>query len=193
MKYILSIYDETLDKKISFITNCLYKQGVLIKNKEIPSFTKNNNEFIGYVNIFDINKENDIDVNLHVKGTDIYNIGVTKREKDELINSRVLRNNIPDDMTLETIPYGIIEPFKNKTGVINKLKIYSIDPIVGKGKKTGRVCETYYDSDHNNFIKQIDNNNVIIKMKNKKIYCNYIANKLLLLDRLILYPLYKPI
>ena len=197
MKKILSIYDKKFDKKIEYIIECLYEQGVLIKNREIKSFNKNDNIYIGYVNIYDINnKDNNndnLDINLHIKGTDIYNSGVSKRERDEFFKSRSIRNTIPVDMTVEKTPWGIIEPFKGKTGIVNKFKIFSIDPVIGKGKKTGRVCETYYDIDHNNFVKQINNDDINHKMKNKKIYCKYIANKLFGLNKLILYPLYKPI
>jgi len=99
----------------------------------------------------------------------IYHSGVTKRERDEFVNSRSFRNKIPIDMTIEKIPWGIIEPYKSKTDIINKFKIYSTDPVIGKGKKTGRVCESYYDIDHTNFVKQKNNDDQNYKMKNKKI------------------------
>jgi hypothetical protein len=196
VKYILSQNTKILDKSLIFIIDCLYKQGVLIKKKEIPSYSKNNNEYIGYINIFDTdNKENSIeklDINLHVKGTDTYNLGVTKRERDEFAKSRIIKDNIPVDMTLEKIPWGIIEPHKVKDNIINKFKIFSIDQVIGKGKKTGRVCDTFQDKDHKEFIKQIDIKNLDIKMKNKKLYCSYIANKLHNINKLVLLPYYKP-
>lgn len=196
VKYILSQTTAIVDKSLLFIIECLYKQGVLIKKKEIPSYSKNDNEYIGYINIFDIdNKDNSIeklDINLHVKGTDTYNLGVTKRERDEFAKSRVKKDGVPEDMTLETIPWGIIEPHKMKENIVNKFKIFSIDQIIGKGKKTGRVCDTFQDKDHKEFIKQIDSANPDIKMKNKKLYCSHIANKLHNINRLVLLPYYKP-
>jgi hypothetical protein len=196
VKYILSSDKKIADKALLFIIECLYKQGVLIKKKEIPSYSKNDNEYIGYVNIFDIeNKEHDIaklDINLHIKGTDTYNLGVTKRERDEFAKSRIKKASIPADMTLEKIPWGIIEPHKLKENIINKFKIFSIDQVIGKGKKTGRVCDTFQDKEHKDFMKQIDSINPDIKMKNKKLYCSHIANKLHNINRLVLLPYYKP-
>lgn len=196
VKYILSQTTAIVDKSLLFIIECLYKQGVLIKKKEIPSYSKNDNEYIGYINIFDIdNKDNSIeklDINLHIKGTDTYNLGVTKRERDEFAKSRIKKIGVPEDMTLEVIPWGIIEPHKMKENIVNKFKIFSIDKIIGKGKKTGRVCDTFQDKDHKEIIKQIDSTNPGIKMKNKKLYCSYIANELHNINRLVLLPYYKP-
>ena len=185
------------DENIKFIEKCLYKQGVLIKKSEIPSFSKNDNNYIGYINIYDTtNKGNDfdkLDINMHTKGTNIFNVDLTKRERDELFKSRKKSINIPDDMTKEDMPWGTIESFKNKDNFINKLKIFSTDPVVGKGIKTGRVCETYHDSDHNKFINQINKTkDEKMKFKNKKLYCDYIANKLIELNKLVLLPIYKP-
>jgi hypothetical protein len=196
VKHILGQTVKIADKGLLFIIECLYKQGVLIKNSEIPSYSKNDNEYIGYVNIYDIdNKDNTIDkldINLHIKGTDTYNLGLTKRERDEFAKSRIKKDGVPADMTLELMPWGIIEPHKMKEHIINKFKIFSIDQVIGKGKKTGRVCDTFQDKDHKEFLKQIDNINSDIKMKNKKLYCSHIANKLFNINRLILLPYYKP-
>jgi hypothetical protein len=183
------------DENITFIENCLYKQGVLIKKSEIPSFDKNNNKYIGYINIYDTNnkdyKFDKLDINMHTKDTNIFNVDLSKRERDELLKSRKVANTIPADMAKEEIPWGSIEPFKSKDTFINKIKIFSTDPVIGKGVKTGRVCETYYDVDHNKFIKQI-NKDEKMKFKNKKLYCKYIANKLIDLNKLVLLPIYKP-
>ena len=134
-----------------------------------------------------------LDINLHVKDTDVFNMDITKRERDEFAKMRKIATNLPQDMSLEEMPWGFLEPFKNKDTFINKLKIFSTDPVIGKGKKTGRVCETYYDIDHNKFLNQINKTNGDnYKFKNKKIYCNQIANKLLEKNKLLLLPLYKP-
>ena len=195
IKIILT--NKSTDERIIFLEKCLYNQGVLIKNTEIPSYKKNDNKYIGFINIFDTkNKDNTIDkldINLHVKDTDIFNMDLSKRERDEFAKMRKSALSIPNDMTLEEMPWGFIEPSKNKEFFINKLKIFSTDPVIGKGKKTGRVCETYYDIDHNKFLNQINKtNNEKYKFKNKKVLCSSIANKLLSKNKLILLPLYKP-
>jgi len=193
----LILTNKNTDDKIIFLEKCLYYQGVLIKKEEIPSYKKNDNKYIGYVNIYDTKNKNnlidDLDINLHVKDTDVFNMDVTKRERDEFAKMRKKTSNIPDDMTLEKMPWGFIEPAKNKEEYINKLKIFSTDPVLGKGKKTGRVCETYYDTDHNRFLNQInETDKEKYKFKNKKVLCNSIANQLLNKNKLLLLPLYKP-
>ena len=193
----LILTNKSKDDKIIFLEKCLYKQGVLIKNTEIPSYTKNDNKYIGYINIFDTNNKDNIidklDINLHIKDTNIFNADISKRERDELAKMRKPALVIPKNMTLEEMPWGFIEPSKNKDNFINKLKIFSTDPVVGKGKKTGRVCETYYDTDHNKILNQINKtNDNKYKFKNKKVLCSSIANQLLSKNKLLLLPLYKP-
>tara|TARA_B100000795_G_scaffold270051_1_gene262237 strand:- start:16186 stop:19650 length:3465 start_codon:yes stop_codon:yes gene_type:complete len=184
------------DDKINFIEKCLYKQGVLIKKEEIPSYTKNSNKYIGYVNIYDINNKtndiNKIDINIYSTETKKFE-NASKRMIDDFFKSRKKKIELPFDITREEMPWGVIEPVKNKETIINKFKIYSTDPIVGKGKKTGRVCDTYQDIDHNKFINQINKTkDGEHKYKNKKFFCNVIANKLMDNNKLILLPLYKP-
>jgi len=196
IKYILKT--ENSNQEISYISECLYNQGVLIKGKEIPSFNKNDNLYIGYVNIYDLNnKENSfdkLDINLHIKGTNNFNMDISKKEREEFAKYRKKIQTIPEDMTQEDKPWGIIEPTKSKSIVINKFKIFSTDPIVGKGKKTGRVCDTYNkETEHMKFYNQINNTNIDKNnFKNKKVFCSYICNKLMDINKLILLPLYKP-
>ena len=86
-----------------------------------------------------------------------------------------------------------METSKNNDNFINKINIVSTDPVVCKGKKTGRVCETYYDTDHNKFLNQINKTkDEKYKFKNKKVLCSSIANQLLSKNKLLLLPLYKP-
>jgi hypothetical protein len=193
----LILTNKSTDEKILFLEKCLYKQGVLIKNTEIPSYKKNDNKYIGYINIFDTNNKDNtmdkLDINLHVKDTDVFNADVSKRERDEFAKMRKSPLAIPNDMTLEEMPWGFMEPSKNKDNFVNKLKIFSTDPVVGKGKKTGRVCETYYDTDHNKFLNQINKTkDEKYKFKNKKVLCSTVANQLLIKNKLLLLPLYKP-
>lgn len=93
------------------------------------------------------------------------------------------KNYVPHDMTNEKTPWGIIVRSKNKY----ILKLFT----TGDGKKTGRVCETYTEEDHNTMISQLIPGEKV-KMKNKKVLCSYIANILLRKNKLILFPLYKP-
>jgi hypothetical protein len=213
--------NDKFDKNIHFISNCLYKQGILIKGTDIPSYTDNNNEYIGYINMFTENSEDDNSYiqykendkkanhicvqNEYLKIVDekqvkkiresikLYNITTQKEENvrpiskymTEFFSNRIYTNvYIPCDMTKEKTPWGIILRSKNKY----ILKIFT----TGAGKKTGRVCETYTDEDHNVIINQLILGENDVKMKNKKVLCSHIANILLNKNKLILYPLYKP-
>jgi hypothetical protein len=213
--------NDTFEKNIHFISNCLYKQGILIKGTDIPSYIDNNNEYIGYINMFTENSENDntyiqykendkkatniCNQNEYLKMIDekqvkkiresikLFNTTTQKEENvkpiskymTEFFNSRIYTNvYIPCDMTKEKTSWGIILRSKNKY----ILKIFT----TGSGKKTGRVCETYTDEDHNVIINQLIIGDNDVKMKNKKVLCSHIANILLDKNKLILYPLYKP-
>jgi hypothetical protein len=87
-------------------------------------------------------------------------------------------------MEKEKTPWGIIARSKNNY----ILKIFT----TGDGKKTGRVCDTYNDEDHQTMINQLVAAGVDVKMKNKKLLCNYIGDLLLRKNKLVLFPLYKP-
>ena len=215
--------NDIFDRNIEFICECLYKEGILIKSDDIPSYRDNDNEYIGYINMYNDNAEDD-NTYIQYKEDDkkvikkyknyteylkhIDEIQVIKLKKNiKLFNtttnneqnvgpasvyikeffSNRINNNIyvPNDMTNEKTAWGIIVRAKNKY----ILKLFS----PGDGKKTGRVCDTYTDEDHNTFLSQLlQVSNANIKMKNKRLLCSYIANLLLNKNKLILYPLYKP-
>jgi hypothetical protein len=224
--YILKYYPsnalDPFDKNIQFISGCLYRQGILIKGDDIPSYTENANEYIGYINMYSENSEVDntyIQYNENDKKTVIkykshpeyikmiddqqikkikesiklYNT-TTLSEQNIRPNSKYITeyfsnriNNkqyVPPDMTNEKTPWGIIVRVKNKY----ILKIFT----TGDGKKTGRVCDTYTEEDHNMMISQLIPGEKV-KMKNKKVLCSHIANILLRKNKLILFPLYKPV
>ena len=218
--------NDIFERNIEFICNCLYKQGVLIKGDDIPSYRDNDNEYIGYINMYNDNTDEDntyIQYNendkkiikkyknyteylKHIdelqviklkKNIKLYNT-TTNNEQNvgpasvyikEYFNNRINNNSyIPQDMTNEKTAWGIIVRSKNKY----ILKLFS----PGDGKKTGRVCDTYTEEDHKTFISQLMPNAAgaagVVKMKNKRLICNHIANLLLNKKKLILYPLYKP-
>ena len=223
--YILKYYPsqalDPFDKNIQFISKCLYRQGILIKGDDIPSYTENTNEYIGYINMYSENSEvdntyiqyneNDKKAVLKYKSHPEYikmidDMQMKKiKESIKLYNTLTLSeqnirpnsiyiteyfsnriNNkqyVPHDMTNEKTPWGIIVRVKNKY----ILKLFT----TGDGKKTGRVCDTYTEEDHNMMISQLIPGEKV-KMKNKKVLCSHIANILLRKNKLILFPLYKP-
>ena len=215
--------NDIFDRNIEFICVCLYNQGILIKGYDIPSYRDNDNEYIGYINMYNDNVEDDntyIQYNendkkiikkyknyteylKHIdemqviklkKSIKLYNT-TTNNEQNvgpasvyikEYFSNRINNNTyVPHDMTNEKTAWGIIVRSKNKY----ILKLFS----PGDGKKTGRVCDTYTEEDHNTFISQLMPNAAgAIKMKNKRLICSHIANLLLNKKKLVLYPLYKP-
>jgi hypothetical protein len=226
IQYILKSYPvsatDAFGKKIYFLSRCLYKQGILIKRDDIPSYSDNNNEYIGYINMYSENNEvdntyiqyneNDKKVVIQYRSYPEYikmidemqvkkiresiklyntttqseqNVKPTSSYMTEYFSNRVYNKQyIPNDMTNEKTPWGIIVRSKNKY----ILKLFT----TGDGKKTGRVCDTYTEEEHNTMLRQLIPDGENIKMKNKKILCSHIANILLLKNKLILFPLYKP-
>jgi superfamily II DNA or RNA helicase len=188
--------------ELMYVIKCLDSQGVFIRKKELPSYNKNNNnDYIGYINIYNIENKNNEDIkNLDIS---LYN-NVEKRWSESLTiteqkefakyrNSKIIV--IPENMELEEMPWGIIEPqFIKKDNIIkNTFKIFSTDAVVGKGKKIGRVCTFYNKTEHNNFIKQIEKDNVSTRnFKDiKEMLCKHIAHKLMENKKLVLFPLFK--
>ena len=223
IEYILKSPYDILDKNIKFICDCWYKQGILIKKEDIPSYDDNDNEYIGYVNMYNENTEDD---NTYIKYNKnkkedydkylkrVYEFEITKMKKNIILYNMTTNNNqniiisqkyikeffsnrihikyIPD-MTTEKKSWGIIVRTKNKAKSNNKYKYIFKLFSIGDGNKTGRVCETYTDKEHNEILNQLIPDTKIKEMKNKNILCSYIANLLLNENKLILYPLYKPI
>ena len=225
IQYILQSYPtsavDAFDKSIHFISKCLYRQGILIKGDDIPSYSENDNEYIGYINMYSENSEvdntyiqyneNDKKVVIQYKSYPEYikmidemqvkkiresmklyntatrseqNVRPASKYLTEYFSNRVYNKQyIPSDMTNEKTPWGIIVRSKNKY----ILKLFT----TGDGKKTGRVCDTYTEEDHNTMIDQLTSGEKV-KKKNKKLLCSHIANILLDKNKLILFPLYKP-
>ena len=193
INHILHNYKDINDNNLLYIAECLYKQGILIKNTEIPSFKYNNNKYIGYYNIYNIdikNKLEDIsgdDIILYDNIKKIEKVGINETYTKELKQNRIKISSVPEDMRLEKMPYGIILPINDKNNNINNIiKIFSTDTDKGMG----RTCRDWNIKELNKFTNQLDNIN--IKMKNKDILCNYIAELLMKNNRLLTLPIYKP-
>ena len=188
--------------ELMYVIKCLDLQGVFIRKKELPSYNKNNNnDYIGYINIYNIeNKNNEdiknLDISLYNNAEKRWIESLTITEQKEFAKYRNSKITvIPENMELEDMPWGIIEPqFIKKDNIIkNTFKIFSTDAVVGKGKKIGRVCTFYNKAEHNNFIKQIEKDNVSKRnFKDiKEMLCKHIAHKLMENKKLVLFPLFK--
>jgi len=224
INYILKSYptnDTDFAKNIRFLSDCLYRQGILIKGKDIPSFTDNNNEYVGYINMFSENSKDDntyiqykgknkvcdeseyskmIDEK-HVKtikeNIKLYNLKTQKEENlrpkymTEYFSNRINKNKY--------IPCEM----KNETtswGIIVRkkdnyvFKLFTTGAIAtGAGKiGTGQECTFFNKSEMNIIINELNSGNKEAKKGNKEKLCNYIADLLMSKNKLILYPLYKP-
>ena len=183
--------NEILDDTNEYIAKCLYIQGALIGKNEIK--TKNNNKYIGYINIFNLKQEskgiiNDtIDAILYIKSENKYR-DCNDNEIEELKRNRIITKQIPD-MTDEIMPWGVYYPKKvNKTDVImNVFKIYTIGKSIGK--KTGIDCTSLKKDAQKNILDQLN----VPDAEGKKLEnCNITVKELLNKGRLTLLPLYKP-
>ena len=177
-KIITSIHLSDAEK---FIAKCLYHEGVLISNNEIKSIKSTTPIFIGYCNIFS-SKFDPI----------IYNNNVYRDFNDtqiaELLSSRT-KINIPD-MSKETLLWGLFIPTildKDKNIYNNIFKI--LTPGSAIGKKTGIACVSLKKNEHANIFKQL---HIEDKHNTKNTYCKNIAIQLLNIQRILLYPEYKP-
>ena len=176
---------KTLNKIDTFIETCFVKEGVLIKQKEIPSVISSD-KYIGFVNIFNE------DFEPLIYSEDGNHKSLNQKQMQQLKSNRIYMNK-PDDLTKETKPWGLIVPvLLNKEAKIktNSFKLLTTDVVYGK--KTGIVCSYLKKGDHLSIMKQL-NLNVNTSEKNTKFtFCNKIAIELLKINRLTILPDYKP-
>jgi hypothetical protein len=170
-----------LDETNEYIVKLLYNQGALILNKELQSFKNDKSKIIGYIDIFNIDKFDAV-IYINNKYRDL-----TDRELKELLSVRI-EKKIPD-MSKETIDWGLISPVFNKDdkNTVNIFKLLTAG--VSVGKKTGIVCTSLKKNNHVDILKKMG----ITDDFNTKIgFCNAIAKELFKIDRLTIYPIYKP-
>lgn len=178
------IESDNLNETDLYISKCLYLSGALIANKELPSIKHITKKFIGYINIF--NEE--FEPNIYI-GNGNYK-DFNEIQKAELINIRK-KINIPN-MNQESLEWGLFIPTlidkNNKNLLKNVFKL--LTPGVAYGKKTGIVCTSLRKENHSDIFKRlkIDDSN----KNTKNTYCNSIAIELLNINRILLYPIYKP-
>lgn len=180
-KYIL------LNEQDKHIANCLFIQGALIHKNEVKSnIIYKDYEFVGYVDIYDT--KTDFKLYLYNFNTNRYSsLSPIDTELHNIINNRN-KITIPD-MDKETISVGIIVPKIDKQSIYNNvLKILTAG--VANGKKTGIVCTSLSKSELNNLIEELS---IVPKTKiTKTDNCNYIAVNMLKINKIYLYPYYKP-
>ena len=179
---IKTILEGILNENESFIAECLYSQGALIKQNEIPHvISSSKNEYIGYVNIFNSSFEPLIFANNSYRN-------LTERELSTLIKKRVLITK-PDNMSKESKSWGIILPvFQKKDNIFkNVFKLLVSGP--GVGIKTGMDCLSLQKKKQEEILKEMG---ISETYSTKLLTCKYIAINLMKNKRMILLPEYKP-
>jgi len=166
-----------------FVADCLYRQGVLIKKTEIPDAKNiNNNQYIGYVDIFQTEYKPYLLSNKNVYRE------LTANELTLLMKNRKLDSK-PQDMSKETKTWGMITPIVNKKDKTYKNIFKIFTPGPSKGAKTGIDCLSLLKKTQEQILNE---NNVQEEYETKQQNCKQIAVQLIKNNRMILYPEYKP-
>ena len=187
VKYIIKTPYNKLNETDKYISQCFFEEGALIHKNEFTNKYSDDIKYIGFFNIF----SDDLDINLYNFETDTFK-SLSSLDKYYLyIIEKRKKIEIPD-MQKEKIAVGLIVPKKNKANYSNVFKILSSGKAYGK--KTGIVCDSLLKPDQDIILEQY---NIEILNKKKKITkeqkCKIIAENMLKLNKLYLYPYYKPI
>ena len=189
VNYIINTNYNLLKDEEKYIAKCFFTQGALIHKNELKLYEKydSNIEYIGYFDIFNIES----DINLYNFDTKRYkSISIKDKEFITIISNR--KELIIPDMQKEKISTGIIYPKKEKEHYIHIFKILTSG--TSQVKKTGIVCESLLKPIQDVILEEYKIDIPITKKKKTKIErCRIIAENMLKVDRLYLYPLYKPI
>ena len=170
-----------ISQQDEFIANCLYRQGALIAQTELP-YIKNDNKYIGYVDIFESDFKGKLFINNKFRSL------IVKEERD-LVNVRT-RMRKSSEMLKEKSTIGIITKIENKKQPGIKSNVFKIlRNANSKGVSTGRVCKTLDKKEQEEILKELGNTKIY---ENKVDNCLNIALELMKHERLILLPEYKP-
>ena len=176
-----------LNETDKYISQCFFEEGALIHKNEFTKKYPDDIKYIGFFNIY----SDDLDINLYNFETDTFK-SLSSLDKDYLyIIEKRKKIEIPN-MQKEKIGVGLIVPKKNKTNYSNVFKILSSGKAYGK--KTGIVCESLLKPDQDIVLEQYNIKLLNTKKKiTKEQKCKIIAENMLKLNKLYLYPYYKPI
>ena len=166
-----------------YIENCFIREGIIITKAEISNYPTDN-KHIGFINIF--NEE--FEPLLYSPDGNYKNF--TPKLLETLKSNRILKKK-PDDLTKETISWGLMIPVfedKEKKNKINVFKLLTTG--VNYGKKTGIVCTSLQKKDHSKIFIEMGLPDT--EKNTKESYCFKIAVELYKQNRLTLLPEYKP-
>ena len=178
IKKILS--SKILSEIDNFIADCFYREGILIAGKEIT--TGNNDKYIGFINIFNEEFEPLLFNNGNYKS-------LTPKQLEQLKTNR--KKIIIPDMKKEKLQWGLFIPTftdKEKKDKRNVFKI--LTPGEAFGKKTGIVCTSLHKPQHQKIMNDLK---IPPGKYTKENNCLIIATELYKLNRMTLYPQWKPL
>jgi len=187
VKYIIKTPYNKLNNIDKYISQCFFEEGALIHKNEFSKKYSDDIKYIGFFNIF----SDDLDINLYNYETSNFK-SLSNLDKDYLYIIQKRKKIEFPDMQKEKISIGLILPKKNKSNYSNTFKILS----TGKsfGKKTGIVCESLLKPEQDIILEEYNIELLTTKKKiTKEKKCKMIAENMLKLNRLYLYPYYKPI
>jgi hypothetical protein len=185
INHIITSNYKSINNNDKYIAKCFFNQGALIHKNELKLYSNNNEiEYIGYYDIFNI----DSDINIYNFNENRFK-SLSKKNTDyiKIISNR--NEIIIPNMEKEKLSSGIIIPKKIKDYYINNFKILSFGST--DGKKTGIVCESLLKPAQDLIIKEFDTDILKFK-KTKKEKCLLLAESMFKINRLYLYPLFKP-
>jgi len=172
-----------LNKIDQFIEDCFIREGIIITKKEIPNYSTDY-KHIGFVNIY----SDEFEPLLYSSDGNYKNF--TPKLLDTIKENRTFINK-PDDLSKETVPWGLFLPVfenKEKKNKINTFKLLTTG--TNYGKKTGIVCTSLQKKDHSKIYKELKLDDS--EKNTKESYCFKIAIELFNIKRLTLLPEYKP-
>ena len=175
-KDIIRRITSSANSTIKNVADLLWKQGALVKDYEIKKDPKIGNDlYIGYCDIFNTT---DIEIYINENESGKYR----EAKKNELDNLK--KNRVEMKLTGE---YGIIAPIQRakepNSPFINEFK------ISGKGK--GTVCGTKKIPELSKILLNL--NPAEKRILNKNQLCEVITEEMMKQNKLLFYPVYKPV
>tara|TARA_B110001450_G_scaffold99962_1_gene94762 strand:+ start:327 stop:4076 length:3750 start_codon:yes stop_codon:yes gene_type:complete len=187
VKYVIKTPYNKLNNNEKYIANCFFEEGALIHKNEFHKKYSDDIIYIGYFNIYHDN----IDINLYNFENNTFK-SLSDLDKDYLYIIEKRKQIEVPDMQKEKISVGLIVPKKIKTDYCNTFKILSAGKAYGK--KTGIVCDSLLKPDQDIVLQEYTIEILTTKKKiTKDKKCKIIAEKMLKLNKLYIYPYYKPI
>ena len=175
--------EENLNDIDKFIEDCFINEGIIITKKEIPNYPTDN-KHIGFVNIY--NEE--FEPLIYSEDGNHKNFTPKLLESLKANRIRIIK---PDDLTKETISWGLMIPIFEDKEKKNKINVFKLlTPGINYGKKTGIVCTSLQKKEHTKIFKEIGLDDT--EKNSKESYCYKIAVQLYKIKRLSLLPEYKP-